>query len=321
MSATEQLQLSLFSADRLAKRPYCSNDPKNHGIYRLSRSDALKHSHIQANAPVMIYRMVFDIDFAGAVFAAEDANVAPTNWASENRENGHAHVGYELELPICTSDRGRSAPIRYLAAVENAYRRALKADQSYGGFICKNPLSDVWRTQVHRVEPYTLFELAEYVDISKKLTKKQSCETPIGRNVTLFDSLRAWSYKNVRNYDSAAEFKFACSMQVTALNNFVTALSENECKHIAKSVSDWTWSNFDVAASDARYSKLQAFRNSLGGVAARQASLDVRAAKADAKAVEVKSLQATGMTKAAIVEMTGFSLRSVSDLLKRQYTV
>lgn len=317
MSATEQLQLSLFSSDRLAKRPYCSNDPKNHGIYRLSRSDALKHSHIQANAPVMIYRMVFDIDFAGAVFAAEDANLAPFNWASETRENGHAHVGYELELPICTSDRGRSAPIRYLAAVENAYRRALKADQSYGGFICKNPLSSVWRTQVQRVEPYTLFELAEYVDISKKLTKKEICETPVGRNVTLFDRLRAWSYKNVRNYDSAAEFKFACSMQVTVFNDFATVLNENECKNIAKSVANWTWNNFDVAASDARYSKLQAYRSSLGAVAGQLASLSARAAKADARAVEVKALKATGLTQVAIAKALKLSPARVSGLLKR----
>lgn len=316
LTATEQ-QLSLFSPERLAHRPFCSNDPKTHGIYRKSPADALKHSHIQANAPVMIYRMVFDIDYAGAVFAAENANLAPFNWASETRENRHAHACYELELPICTSDRGRSAPIRYLAAVENAYRRALKADQSYGGFICKNPLSDVWNTQVHRVEPYTLFELAEYVDISKKLTKKQACETPIGRNVTLFDSLRAWSYKNVRNYDSAAEFKFACSMQVTALNNFVTALSENECKHIAKSVANWTWNNFDVAASDARYSKLQAYRSSLGAVAGQLASLSARAAKADARAVEVKALKATGMTQVAIAKALKLSPARVSGLLKR----
>lgn len=317
MLKTEKLQLSLFSMDRLPRRPFCSNDPKQHGIYRQSPERALEHSHIQANPKAMVYRMVFDVDYAGSVYAAEDANLPAPNWIAENPKNGHVHIGYELEIPVCTSERGRSAPIRYLAAVESAYSRALKADPSYAGLICKNPTHTHWRTHVQRVEPFTLFELSEYVDTKTQPTKKQLCESPMGRNVVLFDRLRAWAYKNKRLHTSAAEFRFACVMHVLVLNDFETMLSENECKHIAKSVAAWVWKNFDVKASDQRFSKLQAGRGKLGGVAARAASIDTRAEKANARAVKAKDLRATGMTQTAIAAALGLSQPQVSALLKR----
>jgi DNA invertase Pin-like site-specific DNA recombinase len=36
---------------------------------------------------------------------------------------------------------------------------------------------------------------------------------------------------------------------------------------IVRSVSRWTWKRFDIAASDARFSQVQAHRGSKGGVA------------------------------------------------------
>ena len=38
-------------------------------------------------------------------------------------------------------------------------------------------------------------------------------------------------------------------------------LAGNEVWHIAKSVAKWTWNKFDLAASDARFGKLQAYRS------------------------------------------------------------
>ncbi|MBP7544782.1 MAG: primase C-terminal domain-containing protein [Acidovorax sp.] len=44
-----------------------------------------------------------------------------------------------------------------------------------------------------------------------------------------------------------------------------TPLLPNEVKATAKSVAKWTWSRFDVAASDARFSALQGYRGRKGG--------------------------------------------------------
>ena len=42
--------------------------------------------------------------------------------------------------------------------------------------------------------------------------------------------------------------------------DFDKPMDNREAYHIARSVAKWTWSKFDVEASDARFSKLQGFR-------------------------------------------------------------
>ena len=49
--------------------------------------------------------------------------------------------------------------------------------------------------------------------------------------------------------------------------DFGQPMDQREAYHISCSVAKWTWSRFDVAASDARFSKLQAFRASKGNKA------------------------------------------------------
>jgi hypothetical protein len=238
MSATEDLQLSLFSSDRLARRPYCSDDLA-YGLRIRPQNQALRHSHIQANSPALKWRLVFDIDRPAAVFAAEDCGVATPNWIAENPKNGHVHACYEIETAIVTSTAGRAGPLRFAAAVEHAYMTALGADVGYVGLVCKNPLHPAWRTQIQRVEPYGLVELCEWVELPARLSKKAASESPLGRNVSVFDSLRAWAYKNVRKYAALAEWQFACRMQAAAFNCFATALPVGEVEHIAKSVARW----------------------------------------------------------------------------------
>lgn len=198
-----------FTPDRLARRPYCTDDPAT-GLRIRPQATALRHRHIQANTPALRFRLVFDIDRPGALFAAEDANVAPPNWLAINPDNRHGHLGYELEIPLVTSEAGREAPVRYAAAVEYAYRRALGADVGYSGLICKNPTHGRWWTQVQAIAPYTLAELADWVDLPTKLTPRQAEETCLGRNVRLFDRLRHWAYRNVRHYAHRAEWALAC---------------------------------------------------------------------------------------------------------------
>jgi hypothetical protein len=303
-------QLSLFGAERLARRPYCTDDPAS-GVRIRGIEHALKHSHIQANSPALRWRLVFDVDRPAAVFAAEDAGLAPPNWLAENPKNGHAHIAYEIETPIVTSENGRSDPLRFAAAVELGYMRGLRADVSYAGLICKNPTHPDWRTQIHRVKPYDLSELAEWCELPKRLTKRDAAASPLGRNVTVFDRLRTWAYKNVRRYADGhgQEWLFACRMQAAAFNDFDVALPLNEVEHIARSVAKWVWTRFDIQASDARFSTLQAHRAALSG--------KTRAAKADARAAEALAMAAQGMTQRAIALALGVSQKTVSNLLHR----
>ena len=309
----------LFSHERLARRPYCTDDPTT-GVRIRPQATALQRSHIQVNTPALRWRLVFDIDRPGAIFAAQDANVAAPNWFGENPRNGHAHAGYELEIPIVTSEAGRAAPVRYAAAVEYAYRRALGADVGYSGLICKNPLHERWRTHVHRTEPYDLGELADWVDLPTKLTPKRAEETNLGRNNTLFDNMRAWAYRNVRSFERRAEWALECHAKAGELNTFDTPLHFSEVLHVARSVEKWAWTKFDVAASDKRFSELQAHRGKQNSAEIQaekgRASGKARAAASEDKRASARLMRSNGMTQAAIAAELGVHVNTVANWLK-----
>lgn len=301
-------QLNLFRADRLAKRPYCTDDPTT-GLRIRGQAQALTHSHIQPNHPTWIWRMVFDVDRPAGAWSWEEAGLPPPNWTATNPKNGHAHVGYEIEVPIVRSDAARRDPIRLAAAVEIAYTRAMGADIDYSGLICKNPIHPKWLVERLCAGAYDLGTLAEYVDLPQRLTKSELATSPVGRNCSIFDGLRKWAYKSVRGYEHLAEWEWACKARAHALNAFAAPLDPKEVDQIAKSVAKWVWRRFDVAASDARFSKLQAHRGTLSGKS--------RAAKADALAIDAQMMAQQGMTQRAIAEALSVTPRSVRNLLRR----
>ena len=54
------------------------------------------------------------------------------------KTNGHAHLVYGLRVPVLTSSmEARQAPLRYLNAVEAAFRAKLDSDDGYSGLITK----------------------------------------------------------------------------------------------------------------------------------------------------------------------------------------
>lgn len=247
--------------ERLPRRPFCSNDLET-GLRIRPTKTALLHSHIQPNAPLEAAWMIFDVDYAGAAFAWEKAGLPPPTIAVSNPTNGHAHLFYGLSSPVCTSVNARKSPQRYFKAIYAAFRARLCADHSYGGPVAKNPLHDAWRTVwVHHL--YDLGELAEYVTLLKQLPERES--TGFGRNRSLFDELRAWSYQWVREYKrnrvSPEQWREAVLGQATRMNTFDTPLPFSEVRALARSVAKWTWSTFN----DARFSEIQSARGKLGG--------------------------------------------------------
>lgn len=298
----------LFSGDRLARRPYCSDDPSLTGVRIRSQAQALAHSHIQPNSPGLCWRLVFDVDRPGALFAADDANVAPPNWIAVNPKNGHAHIGYELAEPVTTGEAGRAAPIRFAAAVERGYTLALDADRGYSGLICKNPTSSRWWTHIHNPKPYDLPELAEWLPaLPKAPAKGEAPSGAVGRNVALFDALRRWAYRQpINQAPSLEQFRSACRYKAAELN--VGGLPENELDHLARSVSKWVWTRFDQEASNEKFSKLQAHRGKLSGKARLAASEDKRAS--------ARLMRSRGMTQAAIAAELQVHINTVAGWLK-----
>jgi hypothetical protein len=145
--------------------------------------------------------MIFDIDRPNSVFAWEDANLPAPAWVATNPKNGHSHIAYGVAVPVARTDLARAAPLKFAAAIEWAYRDKLDADRGYSGLITKNPLHEHWLVYTPTVDGgvYDLADLAEYVKLPKRIPKRDQ-EVGIGRNVCMFDTLRQWSYSEVRQY-------------------------------------------------------------------------------------------------------------------------
>lgn len=306
-------QMGLFAADRLPRRPYCSDDFQGEGLYRRPLADALTRSHIQHNPDALVFWLAFDIDRPGGADAWRDANLPPPNIATTNPKNGHAHLLYGLELPIPRTDAARAAPLAYLAAVEYAMRRALKGDDGYAGLITKNPLNKRWRAEFIHARLYTLDELAEWITLPKALPKRAR-GLGLGRNVALFDEVRAWGYRNLRQFKATgnrAGWTAAVLGAAEGMNTFREPLPLSEVRACARSVAKWIWTHFDLAASDARFSKLQAHR----GKAGNAASVASRQRKSANRAVAARVLRDEGKSMRTIAAELGVGKSTVARWL------
>lgn len=283
--------------ERLPYKPYCSDD-KTARMIR-TRRHALQHTYISVNPPSLKFWLAFDIDnkkglvaddlatndlvmtdWAGSV-AWERANLGMPNVCIGNPKNGHAHLLYGLDAPVATSDAARLAPMKYLAAIEQAYHAAMEpfgADTGFSGLMVKNPTHSAWRTFWGRIALWSLDELADYVDLDRYRPKyasnrKVEC-TGIGRNVTLFNWLGPegkWSYEAVRKYrgKSFGEWLLAVLDKAQEMNGEFPGrpgpLPDAEVRGIAKSVAKWVWSHDRDA--EARFVLRQQRKGLKGGTA------------------------------------------------------
>lgn len=309
-------QLSLLSDDRLPRKPYCT-DHLGDGLAIRALKSAMKRQYIQMNPPHLCFWLTLDIDRPGGALAWEDAGLPPPAFAVANRENAHAHITWGLSAPVLTTEAARQAPLRYLNAIRNAYTSLTNADRGYSGLITKNPRNSRWRTLYGAPKLYDLGELAEYVDLDKfKDTRSNAEQVGIGRNVSLFDHVRKWSYTEIRLFRGPGRQHFEVwanhvLSQVEARNgDFREPLPFSEVKAIAKSIAKWTWAQ-DPAA-EARFKAKQSAR---GRMPAKGDTPRGRPALED-KAVTARLMAAKGMSQRAIAAELSVSLGSVNGWLK-----
>ena len=215
-----------------------------------------------------------------------------------------------LSVPVLVdSPDMRQAPMRYLCAVEAAFRAKLEADTGFSGLMTKNPAHPLWRVLRGPQQAYELAELAEWVDLPKHLPKKKPEEIGLGRNVTVFEWLRQYAYRHIRHYktDVRNYVLWQSHLNNRALErngDFTHPLQGNEVWHIAKSVSKWTWNRFDLEASDKRFSELQSFR------------VKQRWGNNEDKQASARLMAATGLSTRAIAGELGVNQSTVARWLK-----
>lgn len=251
--------------EKLPHKPYCSDD-LGHGVIIRPKKTAIQKPYIQHNPPCLITSLVFDIDRSDAYFAWSDANLPTPTWIAKNRLNGHAHVGYMLATPVCTTHRARQNVIEYLAKIEQAYSLALCADRGYTGLITKNPCHSTWENHTFGVQPYDLNYLADFVELQELKTDLKEV-SGLGRNCMMFDNVRFWAYEAIRAFISGSYDVWHREVLNVAINvngAFLEPLPYSEVKATAKSVSRWVWRNHGKAY--AKFIERQAAKGRVGGL-------------------------------------------------------
>jgi Replicase family/Primase C terminal 1 (PriCT-1) len=232
-------------------RPYCS-DYVGDGLQIRRRGAALQKRHIQLNGPATLRWMIHDIDRPDAYFAHRDAVVAEPTFIAINKANGHAHAATLLAIPVARHYAAKAAPLRYFAAVELGYARRIGADLHYAGLMVKNPLHPDWRVEWRGQRATELDELASWLDFEDMAPELSlAATTGAGRNVTLFDDLRALAYREVlrdkRDGNSFDRFHGTLVQVAATINGqFSRPLPVSEVRAIAKSVARWTWRHFSL---------------------------------------------------------------------------
>lgn len=213
---------------------------------------------------------------------------------------------YGLKTPIRTAEDGKQHPQRYCRAVKEALTVKLDADLGYSGFLVKNPLHESWRTLSFETNLYELNDLHDYLDLKPTSFTHNQTDVQLGRNVTLFNELRQWSYKYYRlnNYPTYEQWLPEVMQKAIQLNiNFRQPLTEAELKNTARSIAKYCVKNFSAA----QFSRIQSARGRKGG----------RPRISDETVKEIKRLKAEGLSQRNIAKELGLSLPTVNKHCKK----
>lgn len=254
-------QLDLFK-NSLPRRPYCT-DLLQDGLRIRDAARALGHRYIQPNHPNSLLWLLYDIDRPTALDEiTDDRDLPPPTLLVQDPQTGRGHAYYGLEVPVHLNPDSSAKAVRFSGAVDVAMTHALDADPGYAGLIAKNPVHERWRTTAAG-GVYSLGEIAEHLDLSALADRRRNLPAVgLGRNCTLFDRLRLWSYKAIRQgWPGFDRWHLAVLERARAYNDFAVPLHESEVRATAKSVAKWTHRNFSPSA----FSALQSARGRRGG--------------------------------------------------------
>lgn len=260
--------ISVLTTERLPRRPLCTDDFVNNGCRRRKQNKALEFQYLQINPPGVALWMLFDIDRPGGALAWDEEGLPQPAWSCTTRSNGHGHLAYALEIPVCGNNLANKA-VRYHEAIKEGYRSRLGGDAGFTGILTKNPIHPSWIVERGLQKLWRLGELAEYVDLPSTkglMFREQQQLGGLGRNVDTFDRLRWWAYRTISDYRSRGFDKWyqATEEKVFQLDELNSpSLSQNELGHIVKSVANWVWLKYNGAGGS--FNTLASTLGKMGG--------------------------------------------------------
>ncbi|WP_268920626.1 primase C-terminal domain-containing protein [Shimia sediminis] len=125
----------------------------------------------------------------------------------------------------------------------------------------------------------------------------------LGRNCTLFESLRQWAYKAIRQgWPEYERWHEAVLTRARAYNDFEAPLPESEVRATAKSVAKWTHQHL----SPAGFAAVQSQRGRRKGEKHR-----------DNLMPKVRVMVTQGASQREIAQAVGLSQKTISNWIKR----
>jgi len=245
--------------EQLPKKPYCA-DNYNFGVKPRTKIHALTYKHIQLNNPFKYSFISLDIDYPIAnenmEFIWEAKNLPVPTYAVINVKNGHAHLIFQLHLPIYVMGESNKKQLQFYKDVQSILTYLYNADQNFTGTLTKNPYHKEWKTLESGVT-YSLAELKAYAQPLMPYGPKEKNKDNIiqfnkykrrtidhnngdlGHRCLLFETSRIRAYSSVSNFYTQEDF-FDHMMVVCSEEN-PSDLNIHDIKSTAKSISSYTW--------------------------------------------------------------------------------
>lgn len=245
----------------LPKTLRCSPHKNNTDFRRKTPKQATQNAYVGYNTPKVTTFIVIDLDYDGSIFAYHDAGIPRPQFVLKNPKNGHCQYLYRLKDPVSFFKNSRQAPIDLLNAIEYALNDVLGGDKAFTGYLAKNALNSAHEVYYTGVEPYTLHQLAEYLDLPTHKPTQAHNDEFYGRNDAIFNAVRHLAYK-IAYKCTYTQIYDQCMQWCEQFNaQYSPNLPYNELKSISKSIAGYCTSE----RFRRQYSELQAVRGSKGG--------------------------------------------------------
>lgn len=225
---------------------------------------------IQVNDPWTIRWFVVDCDIPGSAFLWKKKGLPAPHFVIVNPASKRTQWLYRLRTGVHTHDTARSEPVAFLNRINQALVAFGVQDPCFSmrGLV-KNPLSQDWETLTNPGPAYSLKDLADCIPkdvfsvqrVGRWSTWRESSrpdlfEGPIregARNLSLFDQLRLWAYREVQHFESLpsesnrrARWSSHVLEKAKAINQtFDPPLGLAEVKGVTRSVGNWVFSKYD----------------------------------------------------------------------------
>jgi hypothetical protein len=329
-------------AASLPFRVRCSDNLDIAGLEWAERNVALRRREIAPDPPGWKTALRFDVDCPcdrrphaksghcpRAANYWRDVGVAEPSFIVVNPANGHAHYVYLLRgwLRVDGENAADLAAVRYFAAIERVYTRALRADAGYAGLVQHNPFHSLYETHSGRDDPYSLRELAAFVELPAFAPRRAAEIRTDGRNVETFDRLRRWAYAAIGEYRCGPRetWNEVVDARALAIASEVRQAhpaaahpyTDAEALDTAKSVAGWVWSRY-VGGNLTRVRADTAVRRENDrqrALAARrergEVPRDVYLAEVHRRRTAANMLRGLGVSVVEIAHRLGASIRSV----------